>query len=1105
MNTLFDKKYIHTLFSSIVLTIVLGCITWSCTDDLLYKRSDFPNDGTLHMSVAFEPLYGIDNTTRTSGDAIKGLKSLSILFYNTEGKLVTSVTQWGSKPGEGDESILGWDLKDKGNTSMPSAKPADTPDNAVQAEDSTALATFRLKDIPMGKYHIYAVANMGDLSNDESTFTDKDGNTVTVKEAIETEKGLKSIKLTWNSNIASNDQMFGYFSPQLNNEDAYNKPGDFDAPEVIVSDKTPKLYAWVRRAASKVTIAYDGSNLKDNVWIYIHKVTIRDIPRTCMLGEINSPNAESQLDPEGGSLYYNNDGVTLTDPSETDHEQWLKITNENTTPVGSDHSKNAQALFFYENMQGDYKDLPEDERKKYDKHQSASPEHGVLVDPGDPDYKDEVPYGTWVEVEAFYRSDNPDNITSGDIIYRFMLGKDVEYNYNAERNHHFKLTLKFNGWANQADWHIEYTEDDPAIKVQQTFYMPYLYNQKAMLPLKLNGKPTSLHVQIIENGWAPVNTTSPYNVPAQTVGDFQWNLPAYNQFGPTTYPQLGFLALAVPNDEGDPEKNIINKDYRDHSAVTDLKNYYEEKHITDGYEWSQCDRWYDVSPGIHQKGKNDEEGNNQYTVTKADQGESYSVQIPLWTRNKTMIENSGYTGNNPYEAYDRKAVIRITAEFEDHDPLHKDVTIIQSRRIVNPKGIWRSYSNNDPFFVHMMTLASPNASGYTPYPNSGSWSATIESGDMNFCYLTPENSEEEQKVINGKTDSEIKFNVRFHGNVTSGNSKGCVVSVKYNGGSCVHKILVRQGYDEAVEIVKGGAKWSSFNLYSCEAGHDGADYSTIIPAEVSCNPLGIGSLFKRRNYSNAILVSNNATYGPMVSLNGNTLKVKSMGGAERDLTWANISGYPATTCSDDRFGTIRADNIVGTNDTRWARFSAIPPGSNTPKTYRVPTYDDYKALDDAEYAIGIVYADGAPGTRDTFDAYEYEDGSNNQKTSPLGMRGYIVYNKDSGNQIFFPLGKYGMARRTQSYLPALSDRGYLRYAGVYDPLTGDGNLWRPIPYDMPSCPGAVYWIDNAMVGSQYHNDGACGGWDMNYFSLDFSSYSYTNLNDACPVKLIWIE
>lgn len=1066
------KIYLKKFSAFLGLTFVYALLILSmasCVDDPVYNPSEGEGDGLVHMSLSFQPLYAIDAlTSRTKGDEIKNINSLTVVIFDAKGNLFRVVRQ-------GDSDMLNYTINPSGNTAMPEGAPANS-----QAESSTPRATFDLANIPYGKYKFYAVANM--------EVTDA---------MVQNETTLKSTLLTWNpSDIAANNQMFGYFT-----DGDKGMPDNYVAPIITVGDSQLKLHSWIRRAASKVTIAYDASQLKGDVWIYINKVTIRDIPSICHLGDSNIPDKDySPLIPEGGVLYYNNDGIVKQgETPPTEHKDWLILTNKLKEPVGSDHSETAQALFFYENMQGDYENDPN--KDFYDKRQDKSPQMGVLVDPGDPDYKDAREYGTYIEVEAFYNSENEENFGSGKIIYRFMLGKNVKYDYNAERNHHYKLTLVFNGWANQADWHIEYTAKDPDIQTVSTFYMPYLYNQKAMLPIKLNGKPKNLHVEIIENGWAPVNTTYPYNVPAGEVGSFKWNSAAYDMFGPTTYPQLGFLALAVPNDEGEPAKNIIDKDYRDHSGVEDLKNYYEKKYTTDGYTWSQCDRWYDVSPAPatapHQP------GNNQYIVTKADQGESYTVQIPLWTRNKTMIENSGYTGNNPYEAYDRKAVIRITAEFEDHDePLTEYVTIIQSRRIVNPKGIWRSYSNNQPFFVHMMTLASADAKVYTPYPNTGTWTASIESGDMSFCYLTPADSEEEKAVIEGDTDSEIKFNVRFRGNVTSGNSKGCVVSVNYNGGSCVHKILVRQGYDEAVPIVDNGAKWSSFNLYACETGHNGDNYNTIIPAEVSCNPLGIGSLFKRRNYSDAILVTNNNTYGPMVALNGNPLTVKTLGVANRNLTWANISGYPATTCSDDRFGTIKLANIVSTNATRWARFSAIPPGSTTRKTYRVPTYADYKALDDAEYAVGIVYADGAPETRNTFDAYEYEDGSNTVKTSPLGMRGYIVYNKESGNQIFFPLGKYGMARRTQSFVADLKDRGYLRYAGVYDPLTGENNLWRPIPYDMPSAPGAVYWIDNAMIGSQYHNDGACGGWDMNYFSLDFSSYSYTNLNDACPVKLI---
>ena len=1066
------SKKIYTSLSFLSLLLLLLTTTGGCADDILHNPNEGPGDGTVSMTLSFEPMYASNLTTRTEGDAIKNITSLGIVFFATDGSLIKIVNQ-------GDSEILDWNLDQNGNTFED------------KTEVHTPKATFRLKDIPFGVYRAYAVANMGNITR-EMVVSDTDG--------ITDEEKLKGTILRWETDdIPANNQMFGYFSTDD------SRPGDFNAPDITIGQNTPKLYAWVRRAASKVTIAFNAADLKDNVWIYINKVTIHDIPRTCKLGETNTPTSADELIAEGGTLYYGNAGVIPADRASDDYHQWLTLTNDDREPVGSDHSETAEALFFYENMQGDYKDNPD--KDKYDKRQDKSPALGVLVDPGDPDYKDEVPYGTYIEVEAYYDSQNPDNITSGKIIYRFMLGKDVEYNYNAERNHHFKLTLVFNGWANQADWHIEYTQEDPSIQVPAQFYMPYLYNQQAMFPMTLNGNLQSLNVEIIENGWGPVDPIT-HQVPPQKVGDFQWNLPAYNKFGPkfskpynengNGHAELGFLALAVPNETGEPAKNIVNVDYRTHSAVKDLYDLFTERRTAaGGYVWSQQYREYDVSEGLHQ------EGNNQYTITKADQGDSYNVQIPLWTRNKTMIENSGYTGNNPYEAFERKAVIKITATFLVNGELKElveEVPIYQTRRIVNPKGIWRSHSDNNSFHIHLMTLNSPEDSKYTPLESNGTWTAYIETPNKDFCHL--EVGGMRKDIIEGATGSQIIFDVAFDNKVTSGNSDGCVVNVIYNAGSCVHKILVRQGYNEAVEIVSGGAKWSSFNLYACESGHDEENNSSTVNAELSCNPLSVGSLFKRRNYSDAILVSNNDTYGPLIPLNGRSLTVKSKGGSNRSKTWANISAYPSTTCRNDLFGSITLSAINGNVSTRWAIFSAIPSGSTTAKQYRVPSYADYKALDNAEYAVGILYADGANGTLDTFDAYGYEDGGNTQVTSPSGMRGYIIYNKDTGNQIFFPLGKYGMARRTQCYLANITDRGYLRYAGVYDPLTGDGNLWRPIPYDMPSCPGSVYWIDVPMIGDQYHQDGASGGWDMNYFSLDFSSYSYTNLNDACPVKLV---
>lgn len=1064
-----------TLFG-LLLTMAMIMVA-GCADDLLYNPDDFEEgDGSLRMSINFEPLNAIDMSTRTPGNAIHDINSLAIVFFDTEGNLVKIVNQ-------GDPEIKDWVLNQDGNTTMPSGASVGS-----QAEAKTPRATFRLVNlnIPYGKYNIYAVANMGRLTSSSSDPL--------------TEEKLKSTVLEWKEDVSQNNQMFGYFTTVANAGGQGGMPSGFGPQTVEIKENTsPRLHSWLRRAASKVTVAYDGSGLKDNVWIYINKVTIRDIPKTCYLGQTNSPDSENDLITEGSSLYYDVNGVVPEQQASTDHNNWLTITNDDQEPVGSDHSETAQALFFYENMQGDFTDLPEAERKKYDKKHGSSPQHGVLVDPGDPDYKDEVPYGTWIEVEAYYESTNPDNLGSGKIIYRFMLGKDVEYNYNAERNHHFKLTLKFNGWANQADWHIEYTEEDPSIQRPPLFYMPYLYNQQAMLPLKFNGNIKRFEVEIIENGWGPVNPTD-HNIPAQTVGDFEWNLRAYEMLGPIDYAQYGFLALAVPNNTGLPEKSILmDYKYQDKQDATDaLDAYYRKTEVYENLKWSQQKREYSVVPGTHQP------GNNQYVVTKADQGNSIAVQIPLWTRNKTMIQNSGFTGNNPYEEFERMAKIKITAYFDvngEEKKLEEVMPVYQVRRIVNPKGIWRSYSDNESFFVHLMTLSSPLDTQYHPLTSQGSWDASIESGDKSFCYITTSaTSTTGMTTINGNTGSEIKFYVKFHGNVTSGNSKGCVININYNGGSCTHKILVRQGYDEAVPITGSTPLWSSFNLFSCSANDNiNGTKAPNVSSTLTQNPLAIGSLFKRLNYTYGILIANNEKYGPLVPVNGGGLSItkKNAQNKWQTATWNNISAYATGTYYDG-------------NNTTWGTFRATPPGSTAAKTYRVPTYREYQSLDNAEYAIGVVYADGATDTKVDFSAYSFNDPNNTLKRSTNGVRGIIVYNPSTGNQILFPLGEFGMARRTQfnigSYTPTTANplRGYLRYGDTPTPLTSDNDLWRPIPYNIPECPGAIYWINNPITGG--HPEGAaCGGWDMNYFSLDFSSYTNNNRNDACPIKLVLVE
>ena len=113
-------------------------------------------------------------------------------------------------------------------------------ENGYSAETSTKRATFKLpEEINFGKYYMYAVANIPDLLTNTA-----------YSDAIQTIDKLKSIPLTWDSkDVVNNGQMIGFFTkssvPALSADDE----------SLVVNEKSVKLHAWLRRAASKVTVA----------------------------------------------------------------------------------------------------------------------------------------------------------------------------------------------------------------------------------------------------------------------------------------------------------------------------------------------------------------------------------------------------------------------------------------------------------------------------------------------------------------------------------------------------------------------------------------------------------------------------------------------------------------------------------------------------------------------------------------------------------------------------------------------------------------------------------------------------------------------------------
>lgn len=1020
-----------------------------CQDDFLNEEYIGEGNAVVSATLDFKPMSSA-LSSRSAGEALKEIKSLHILMYKENGELLQTWTQ-------------SEDQKDLRNYTVTFENRADADaENGHKAETTTARATFTLPgEIEYGKYYIYAVANIPDL------FTK-------YAENIKTVDGLKNIPLTWDNtknaetgeyNVGNNGQMLGCLT------NATSSGGSGDEP-LVINGKNVKLHAWLRRAASKVTVAFDGSSLKEGVFIYIQSVQIKDIPSQCYLGKDNNVGRDGYTlsVPESGPDMTDGETITYHDGEHDsqDFEYGEGCVSHRITvgsPYLGSHDETAPALYFYENMQGAGDNMP-------DKRQDADGDGkldfpGLPVKPDDPTkewnyrLKDDVPYGTYIEVQAHYISNNSERLGNGHIIYRFMLGQDVIKDYNAKRNCHYKLTLKFKNFANEADWHIEYEEPEPGVMTPEPYYISYLYNHSMMYPIKVSTggrKIEYIKAKIEENNWAPNNassdiylTTAPNGVAAP------WN---------------GFLSLHKTTETVlYAEKIGSNQEYY-YKTPERGERIYKEFTLPDGKLSEEFTT-------------DDSEPDDKYRVEKhPTEEDTYYVYIPMYTRAKQMISTTGYSGNNPYVAYQRKARVKITTKLEGLDKVFEnEVPIYQVRRVVNPKGIYRSFGNNKSFHVRLMRLPREGEQKFKTFQSEGPWKAYVvrrHNGDGITLSVTSRNTTELRddpeygKVIYGKTGSEIDIQVDFS-ETTSSENRYAVIRVEYHNYTCQHLIFVRQG-DKPDDLVENGVKWYAKNMRTTK--------------EMASTPLDEGSLFKFGNWGEPIdALSNKNPFEPWINVTPDSFKVYPEDGLTNAATGKTM-----------KWSTITYKNVAETFGT--------PEMANA----RVATAADFWELrkdSHVEQGYGVLYGDDATETADDIvEAYGYDYEHN---TEGRGMRGCFAYNSETGKNLFFPIGASGYGHRKQSYIAIWGDSetldGVLRYSSGRTKLYTNAEE-RPLFYDIYKRPGAIYWLNEEIPKDHFTpTDGPSLGWDINYFSFDFNFISTGNMirsgaSDACFVRCV---
>lgn len=684
------------------------------------EYEDLPSaegESTVAFDVEFKPLSEVGVNTRTAGDAIKHINSMWIVVYKSDGTFFT----------KSHVSTLDSYTNTEKNTS-------DIEDSAPEgssgfAESKYCHSTFSMP-LPFGKYRVYAVANY-DLSSFNGS-----------------ENDLKSIKLTWNaSNIEANNPMFGFFTD--------NATGTIpaEAPVISIDKKDKSLHAMVRRTASKVTVSFDGSNLNENVYLYIHTVQIKDIPSTCFLGKDNRPDSKDMLIADGETIYYR-------DKASDASTAGLRITNgvptgglDNSDKEGGMHHETANSLFFFENRQPD---TATDKGKLQDENGDGVVDNPNGSQESDPDFKDGVKYGSYIEVKGYYINKTEANASQGPIVYRFMLGKDTKKSCDAERSCHFKLVLCFKGDANNPDWHIDYEAESPEISVPSPLYISYGYNEVLNIPI------------VVRSASANANTT----IKAEIIEN-PWGYPEHKYYNNSNHDDLNDGFLSFENKSGT-------------ISITD----------TERNSWNK-------------------EGAQYLSKVKPVSTDENSVKynIPVYTR--PLILGNSLTGHNPYVSYQRKARVRFTVTLAGKT-YTSETDVIQVKRLVNPTGIWRSDDNTTPFNVRLMELDEPdtdengmtNVKFHAPH-SDGPWTAHIEEGADWVQIAKSGSGNWGTEDITGGTGTEIRFDYRPRSTNSTGNVRCGVIKVTYHNNTCVHYIFVSQGLGT---VNLAGTKWQNRNV-----------------------------------------------------------------------------------------------------------------------------------------------------------------------------------------------------------------------------------------------------------------------------------------------------
>lgn len=394
---------------------------------------------------------------------------------------------------------------------------------------------------------------------------------------------------------------------------------------------------------------------------------------------------------------------------------------------------------------------------------------------------------------------------------------------------------------------------------------------------------------------------------------------------------------------------------------------------------------------------------------------------------------------------------------------------------------------------------SENATEFIPFSSEGPWKAYVvnaqteaDRGDppytdpnRGFISLsvsdTENTSQDEKGVIHGVTGSDIKFDINFNGTIAAdAPNRNAIVRVEYHNYTCEHLIFVHQG-NRPQKLLSDKPAWHVSNLVSKN--------------REASNPLDEGSLFKYKNLDQ-----------PIAAKNQYSSKIPMIDVTSKD--------FPDPVSNQNRY------ELVGGEIKKWMEITNQPANNKEASwgldltSTRIAQIEDYEALFENEMiaqGYGVLYGDESTEPKTNIvDAYGYQEDQayyfGGSAIKDRGIRGCFVYNRNTGNHIFLPVGASGYGHRK-----AKEGNGVLRYSCGQTQIfpTNPNGFYTdastaPLFYDLYMRPGAIYWTEDVTGTGTW---GTTVGWDINYFTFDFNRIYEANVfngnnSDACFIRCV---